>query len=348
LYTHIIENNLLNESEHTDHLLNDLDCFVSESEGVDNSMKSNIIKETYKLHLEQISIDFHLALTSILDENLWSNLDVLIDNELSVLRNKRAILFAPILFSNSHWKRIIKHELSILKNKDLIDLSISDFQSCLMELFRKVENLDHISNSKFLKGQLKALNENLKLNKGIFKLFDLKTLKSKEAFLNNLSADKILSESKIKPSKKEVKLIKKSRVELTNSKNIYRIIKGLSYLIRKQNPHLSGKESTIHSKNIAIAIFNTDQKESNNNALPKEITFNNRVLMEFLFFLDNKGYIIGRNISLPKIIHGNLIFNRRGFSVQNLYLLTKDIKEQSTLTFNGLTSTMVLENEMKY
>ncbi len=305
--------------------------------------KRHLISAIYREHLKILSIDYSSNLEVILYENLLVHTKILMQQGLPILRNEKLISIAPLIFSHTHWKRIIKHDLSLIENASHKEIIISDYLSNISKLMGEFDLNNSAILNKFNSLALEQIKQSFKVKNDIFKFFDVKNLGKKKEYLIELSSANI----PLKSSNKRA-LNQELKIELANPKNIRKIRKGLNYLIKKQNPNLTSKESKSIARIISSDIFQTENPEVYKPLYNRSINFNNKVLMEFIFFLSKNQYIKKQGHSFPKIISNNLSIHQRGFSYQNLYILAKKIESDSELTFNGLTSSLALENEMKY
>ncbi|WP_299767008.1 hypothetical protein [uncultured Dokdonia sp.] len=341
LFIHISEIDIYKSN-----ILQDIDFFVTSNiEDCLEEEKKELIYEIYQKHIIKVSFDFSYTLEKILYENLLINTEILIQQGLPILRNKNLILIAPLIFSNAYWKKIIKHDLSLITDEDIIELTISDHLFSLTKLEETFGSNSSIWTKKFFSSQLRDINRAFNMKNNIFKFFDVSSFENKRTYLNQILSKNISIKSTRKKKKKSIEVFK---IELNNPKNIRKIRKGLTYLIKKQNPDIIHKEAKSIARIISLDIFHTENPEISKPLNNMSINFNNKILMEFIFFLSKTEYIKKQKHSFPKIISNNISIDKRGFSYQNLYILAKEIKNNPELTFNGLTSPLALANEMKY
>jgi len=181
-------------------------------------------------------------------------------------------------------------------------------------------------------------------------------------FLNSISLDNIKEEnryhlaSKIIADEKRkesvLQKIKNSKIEIFKNKN--HVKKGLKYLLSKSNADVDLNVLDKVSGQIMAELFHYTSK-TDEFKIPSTITFGNQLLLEYLIFLEKKGYMkYNFRVSIPKVISQNCSLKIKGMTQSNLYHILKsklayhpDNVEDIKLTFEGLTSEIALFNEMK-
>lgn len=314
----------------------------------------------------------------------------IIKNQTSLInRSDELITGSPLLIGLETWKEIIKYEISIIPTNQrqqeikriigcIKDLSFRIDNEYIFSVFDELLSLDLVSN--YSDSEIESewstfepaseidlesyndfpvnefLDENNRfcmdsLSKGKFVIpidtyvdfarsIDLNTLKRE-------NPDKLIK----RIEELEIRTNKKRKNKITLKKKVKPVIKGLTYLLSKNNKNKDHDILSEFSTNFIYAIF--DSGESHLITYPNEIDFPNELIVDYLIFLEKYGYFQNdSSISIPKILEKQIWYDMKGKSKQTFYRLFKQKLpnpkkiHETKIYFGGLTSEIALKNEM--
>jgi hypothetical protein len=336
--------------------LKEINAFIHEDDTINFNELEQIKHNIWKIYLENINTEIAITLESIVSSNLLFDLDPLFKNNLSILKNEKLLLVSPILFSDEIWRKIILHELSILNDERLIEITLLKFKGSLTELNYKIggEKIPNIS----LSDSYGKMTETITVESfSIYNFWD--SAQQKLEFLESISAKDIIriaNKKMLESFKKEdsikIQLKKeesKSKISLQNPKDIKKITKGLEYLFKKSNPKTEISLIKEVANLSAQKIFHNSNISDESSSLNlNDLLLKKDILIQYFLFLEKEEYFDKTiKVSIPNIIFNNWpLKNGRGWALSNLYLLTSKYKKLTTLPFNKLTSEIALRNEM--
>ena len=148
----------------------------------------------------------------------------------------------------------------------------------------------------------------------------------------------------------EIRINKKNK-KITLKKKVKPVIKGLTYLLSKNNKNIDHDILSEFSTNLIYAIFDSGQSQVL--LSPYKIDFPNELLVDYLIFLEKYRYFQNdSSISIPKILEQQIWYDMKGKSKQTFYRLFKQKLpnpkriHETKIYFGGLTSEIALKNEM--
>ncbi|GGW43888.1 hypothetical protein [Arenibacter certesii] len=333
--------------------LDDLYCYKNKCETFLHEYYTNIDNEL------QTSIQVFKSI------NLLNSVEYLVDANMPIInQNDDCLMLSPILFNFEQWKQMVKRELYLIEHPKLINSYVQKFIYLIKELnkrtsynrFPTIESYFFGYSSTYGESYQSTFNAYLGIDKYNNKISDYLD------FLSSISLDNIKEENRqhlaakiIEDEKRKesvLQKIKNSRIEIFRNKN--QIKKGFKYLLSKSNAGIDLNILDKVSGKIMTELFHYTSK-TDEFIIPSTITFGNQLLLEYLIFLEKKGYIkYNFRISVPKVISQNCSLKIKGMTQSNLYHILKsklayhpDNVQDIKLTFEGLTSEIALVNEMK-
>lgn len=318
----------------------------------------NYIKLIYNEIRDLLILDYLEVIDCVKFKFGFDCIDDLIENELNIMDNSDFRIIAPIILSNEDWQQLV---ISELKKKD----SIKEMNMLLKALKKSLDSLHYefiyqSGNAPFffnVNNRFYFL-EHLKENNLLY-IYPISIIVSyKETFLDTFNSKKIegLYNLSIKSRYHRVKLLKtkiekelrNNLLEIHSQKHYSKIIKGLFFVLEKQNPNYEKNELKKITENIITNIFYVKESNSESLKINSSLKMNNKLFIEFIYFLSSrKGYIISNENKIPLIISRNLNYNGKGYSYKNLYRIFNEIKKDNCFDFSGLTSVRALNNYMK-
>ena len=333
--------------------LDDLYCYKNKCETFLHEYYTNIDNEL------QTSIQVFKSI------NLLNSVEYLVDANMPIInQNDDCLMLSPILFNFEQWKQLVKRELYIIEHPKLINAYVQKFIYLIQELNKRTSyNRFPIIESYFF-GFSSAYGESYQSSFNAY--FGIEKFNNKVSdyvdFLNSISLDNIKEENRYhlatkiiadeKRKESVLQKIKNSKIEIFKNKN--HVKKGLKYLLSKSNADVDPNILDKISGQIMTELFHYTSK-TDEFKIPSSITFGNQLLLEYLIFLEKKGYIkYNFRVSIPKVISQNCSLKIKGMTQSNLYHILKsklayhpDNVQDIKLTFEGLTSEIALVNEMK-
>lgn len=362
LFKHCTNNNSFSKNINKNRILkkiNDYSRKVVANLNTSKDIKLNISNSTTEklmdIYLEKIEFYHILLLKKIVYRYSLLDTEILMKNQMSILKDDDVLKISPIIFDRKTWQKIIIYELSILDNYNLVSPFITKAKSLLFELSIDVFcidfNLITLDEDNKWHAEIKNNEDNIPPT---FEGF----LERKYHFLEFIDYNEIekVQEKNLKHRlrkvtalKKELESkLKKQKLAFNKSKHYKQVFNGLIFLLRKENPeeHISLIKKV--SKKIIQELFYLPNEDEINLELPNKLKINNVVLTEFLIFLLREKKIINnQKKSLATILSNNLSFKLKGFSYQSLYRIQNNAENSKKLTFNNTTSASTLRNKMR-
>ena len=139
--------------------------------------------------------------------------------------------------------------------------------------------------------------------------------------------------------------LRKGKFEIKSAKHYLMILKGFTYLLKKQNSKIKIEDNT--AEKLTHNLFHTKGSNFSTTEIETNVKINNKILLEYLIFLiRDKGFIKCDLNKIPLIVSKNINYKAKGFSYKNLYKLFNEIICENELTFKGVTSVRALNNEI--
>src|SRR5690606_9916050 len=239
---YINEKDLLSESVEENEILKTINKSTLEKTSFDKSLDFSDVKSIQKRILKKARESIYFSYLTIV-ENInvsydLNEIDSLMMNNISILSDRKIILISPVLFDFETWKRVIVYELERLADEKLIE-----------EKIQKVIASLHLLSSRLLLSKVPIINlgfhnDDFTIDRICF--YDLSPLIDKEIeFVYQLDSKLIFHSSieNLKRRLRQVNLLKKElenklrkkKLILVKTKYQKQVIKGLTYLLSKQN-----------------------------------------------------------------------------------------------------------------